>query len=274
MTRKAPLVVLALAALTAAAVATPALGGRQDVAIVKINGIVLRANGGVVPRALPARRYAPIALRGYANIRGAGRRPPPRLEHLTINFTRNSRVQTRGLAVCPPPWLEGKGTRAARRLCRRALVATGNVEARVDPPDVPPFPVRAPVTVFNAPPENGRPMLAFHSHVSLPVQSASIPATQTYVVVEPLLPSRRGGFKVDVDVPEIANGYGSFTHGDLKIGKRVYRFRGRRHSFISARCPTGVLYLWGRLRFADETVISGTLFAPCRPLPQRRRSRH
>lgn len=275
MTHRSLLAGAMVATVAAIAVAAGASAfGRADEAVIKVNGIELRANGGVRPVWLPARRYAPIALRGYANLRGRGGNPPPKLERLAINFSANSRVQTRGLPVCQPESLEGKGAPAARRVCGRALVATGNVEALIDPPDTRPFPVRAPVAVFNAPAQDGRPTLVFHTHVSLPVRSASIPAAQTYVVTEPLLPAKQGnGFRVDVDVPEIADGYGVLTHGDLKIGKRIYRFGGRRHSFISARCPTGVLYLWGRLGFEEGTIVSGTISAPCRRIPQRRRGR-
>lgn len=257
---------LALAVVAALPVAALAVGGRQDEAVIRVNGLVLRANGSVRPAQLPPRRYAPISLHGYANVSGRGGSAPPRLDSLVLDFTRNSRVSTRGLPTCPSQRLEGKGTRAARRACRAALVGTGNVEALVDLPDTPPFPVRVPVAAFNGLPQNGRPVLVFHARVSLPVQNALVPSTQTYVVEEPLLPSRRGGLRLNIDVPEIAEGYASLTHGDIKIGKRVYRFRGRRRSFISARCATGVLFLWGRLGFADGTVISGTVSTPCRRL--------
>lgn len=252
-----------LAAIVVVPVAALAVGGRRDEAVIRVDGLVLRANGGVRPTVLPPRRYAPISLHGYANVKGRRGGPPPPLESLVLDFTRNSRIHTRGLPVCPPERLRGKTARGARRACPGALVATGNVEALVDLPDTPVFPVRTPVAAFNGPPQDGRPTLVFHSRVSLSVESSAIPSTQTYVLQEPLLPSPRGGLRLDIDIPEIAGGYASFSHGNLKIGKRVYRFRGGRRSFISARCPTGVLFVWGRLGFADGTVISGTLYTPC-----------
>jgi hypothetical protein len=225
--------------------------------LVKVEGIILKAEGSFSPRVLPKKAYAPIALKGHVNISAADHGVPPALTRVNVDFGRNGKLQTVGLPVCPPEKLAGTTPGQARGLCKNAIVATGNVEALIHRPGEPQVPVRAPLTVFNGPPQGGSPTVVFHSYTWFP-------ESETFVVSAPILRPKHGplGFHVDVEVPPIAEGYGSITHADLKVN-RLYRYKGRELSYTSARCGDGILEVHGRVTFATGTVIEGSLYSPC-----------
>jgi hypothetical protein len=113
------------------------------------------------------------------------------------------------------------------------------------------------LTVFNGPPTGGNPTVIFHSY-------NPFPTAETFVVAVPILAKKFGaqGFHVDLEVPPIAGGYGSITHGDIKISRK-YTYKGRELSYTSARCADGLLEAHGEVTFADGTVVAGNVDRPC-----------
>jgi hypothetical protein len=119
--------------------------------------------------------------------------------------------------------------------------------------------VRSPLTLFNGPRQDGHPTVLAHARTTFP-------SPQTYVVVVAI--ERRGAagpYRATFEVPPIAAGYGALTHVDLEVGRR-YRHGGGARSYVSARCSDSVLETRGSFAFADGTIISGTVFKPCRAL--------
>jgi hypothetical protein len=70
------------------------------------------------------------------------------------------------------------------------------------------------------------------------------------------------GYRTHGRIPKIANGAGIPIKGHLRIGKR-WTYKGKEHSYISARCETGRLQARGQFRFKDGTFLSGTFLRPC-----------
>jgi hypothetical protein len=244
-------------AVGAAAAAALLLASGAGAAVVKLGTFVFRVDGGFRPQALPRRAYAPISFQGHAEIGTTDSRPPPALLRGVIDFDRAGRLTTRGLPVCPPERIEGTAPAEARRRCRGAIVGRGHVGAAVTLSGQPTVRVRSPLTLFNGPRRDGHPTVLAQARTTYP-------SPETYVVVAPL--ERRagdGGYRIAFDLPPIAGGYGALTHVDLKIGRR-YRFHRQERSYASAHCSNGILETSGRFDFADGTVISGTLFKPCR----------
>ena len=144
----------------------------------------------------------------------------------------------------------------ARRRCRSALVATGQIRAAIEPPDGGRFTVSTPLSVFNGPRIDGGPSVLVHAHLAAPWR-------ETHVLSLPILPGRRDrGFNVKVDIPELAGGYGYLIGTSLRV-HRLYRHRGRRLSYAMARCPDHFLAAQGRFEFADKSAFAGTLFKYC-----------
>ena len=235
-----------------------AFGGSVNGAMVKVGDLVLRADGGFTPSALPSQSYAPIDFRGHATITNVAGGAPTQLQEAVIDIDRDGRLETKGIPVCPLSRIERATTGEARRLCARSIVGTGNVDAILNLPGGP-VKGRVETTLFNAPRQNGNPTVIGHTF-------ADIPAPRTYTAVIPI-ERRRGpySYRARFDVPKIAAD-GVLTRVDLKVGLR-YRYKGRERSYASARCTTGVMRTHGRFTFVDGTVIDGAIEKPCTPTP-------
>lgn len=239
-------------------IASLLLAAGASAALVQVNGLVLRADGGFTPRELPRRAFAPIDFQGWADVRAVEGGAPPPLQQVVLNFDRDGRLNTNGLATCAPSQIEAASPQQARKVCAAAVVGTGSVEALIALDGRAPLPVSSPLTLFNGPRQGGKQTVIFHAQTT-------VPALQTFAVVIPL--ERRAGYsyRATTDVPPIAGGRGSLTRVEVEIGKR-FRFRGAERSYVSARCSDGVLETRGRFTFADGTIIDGAIEKPCRAL--------
>lgn len=232
------------------------LAGASEAALVRVESVVVRTDGGFTPRTLPRRSYAPISFQGHADFESTAAGAPPALQSVLLDFDRDGRLTTAGLAICPPSRIEGTVPAAARRRCGAAIVGTGHVSAAVTLPGADPVGVRSPLTLFNGPRRGGNPTVLAHARTTYP-------SAETYVVTVPI-ERRRGAYsyRATFEVPQIAGGYGALTHADLKIGRR-YRAGGVERSYVSARCSDNVFETHGRFSFADGTIIAGTIFKAC-----------
>jgi hypothetical protein len=234
-------------------------GGAAHAALVKVDNLILTADGGFTPRKLPRRAYAPISFEGHANVRSVDGSIPAPLRQVTIDFDRDGRLSARGLPTCDPTPLQAATVEEARAICARAIVGTGHVEALIAREGQAPAPVRSALTLFNGPPQEGRPTVILHARTTEP-------AVQILVITIPI--ERRPGafrYRATVVLPSIAAGRGALTHIDVKIGRR-YRFGGKKRSYVSARCSDSVLSTRGYFVFATEpadTLISGAVEKPC-----------
>lgn len=248
---------ICLAALAAAA----ALGGiSAQAARVQVGDLVLTADGGFQPQRLPRQSYAPIRFEGHADIRTTDGTMPPALQQARIELDHDGRLDPVGLAVCPPQRIETATPAQARSRCAAAIVGTGHAAAAIQLPGAPRVTVHSPLTLFNGPFVDGNPTVVAHAQ-------STYPTLETFVVVVPV--ERRSGtygYRLEFEVPKIAGGYGSLTHLDAKIG-RPFRSGGRERSFITARCSDYILQTRGFFSFSDGTVVSGSVFKTCRPLP-------
>jgi hypothetical protein len=229
-------------------------------AMVRIGTLVLHADGGFEPQALPKRSYAPIHIQGHGDIETTDGSMPPALQHVVLEFDHDGHVTTGGLGVCQPSQVEAATPQQARHRCRAAIVGTGRVTATVQLPVFGRIEMRSPLTLFNGPRRDGNPTVVAHAQAPFPI-------SETYVVVIPI-ERRRGtyGYRTPFDIPPIAGGLGALTHIDAKLGRR-YRSGGVERSYISARCSDSILQAHGYFSFADGTVVSGSVFKICHALP-------
>jgi hypothetical protein len=244
-------------------VAIGALAGLVAVATadqVRLGPLVLTANGGFEPRLLPKDSYAPIRFHGNATIEMLNGAQPPALRRLRLDFDRDGKLTTAGLATCSRDSIAAASPAQARQTCAAALVGTGSVTARIALPGHEPVDVRSPLSLFNGPRHGGSPTVIAHAR-------NTFPTTEIFAVVIPI-EQRRGVYRYRAifDIPPIAGGAGSITRAEARVGRR-YRAGGEQRSYVAARCSDGILQTLGLASFADGTVISGSLFKPCRALP-------
>lgn len=249
-----------LARLRRAALASGALVAISAVAagaaVVEVNDLVLKANGGFTPRTLPRKQFAPIEFQGYADIASRSGGRPPTLTQAVVDFDRDGRLSAGGLPTCPPEKIAAASTEEARSLCRGAIVGGGKVEALIYVGDSV-LPASSPLTIFNGPPSEGHPTVVIHARTTTP-------ATQTYAILVPI-ERRRGYFRyrATLDLPPIAGGLGVITRIKVQIGRR-FKVDGQPHSYVSAHCSDGILQTNGRFTFADGTIIDGAVEKFCR----------
>jgi hypothetical protein len=229
-------------------------------ASVKIGTLVLKADGGFTPRLLPKHAFAPIDFDGHADILTTDGSMPPALRQVRLELDHDGRLNSAGLPICPPSRIEAATPQQAQNRCKGAIVASGHVAATIGLPGRGRVEVRSPLTLFNGPRQGGDATVVAHAQSTYPV-------AETYVLVVPI--ERRSGtygYRANFEVPEIAGGYGALTHVDAKIGRR-FNSGGAERSYISARCSDYILQTRGYFSFADGTVVSGSVFKSCRPLP-------
>lgn len=246
-------------ALMALAAIVALLVGSAGAATVRVGKLVLRADGGFEPQALPRHAYAPIDFLGHADVTTTDGSTPPALQNVRLEFDRDGKLTTAGLAICPPSRIEGATPKQARSRCRAAIVGSGHLGAEIGLPGHSRIDIKAPLTLFNGPRQEGDPTVVAHTQTKFPT-------VETFVVVIRI--ERRHGlyrYRADFEVPELAGGYGSLTHADVEIG-RSYRADGVDRSYVSARCSDYILQTRGFFSFADGTVVSGAAFKSCRPL--------
>jgi hypothetical protein len=237
----------------AAVTSDPASGER-----VQLGKLILDVDGGFSPTALPKREFAPIALRGEGDISTTDGTLPPPPSGVEIDWDRNGELTNKGLPVCEPSKIENTTTPAALDVCRKALVGVGFGSGMVAFPDDPPFSASSKVLAFNGPQRGGVRTIILHAY-------ALVPAPTTFVVPVDVTRVNRGryGWHSSLVAPVIAGGYGVVTHFDLTINRR-YKFKGKKLSFLSARCADGRLQARGAVSFGDGTSMFATVFRPCR----------
>jgi hypothetical protein len=232
-----------------------ALCGGAGAALVAVNDLVLRADGGFRPLSLPRHGFAPIRFQGYFDIAAKGGGKPVALEQALIDFDRDGHLDVGGLPTCQPQLVAEATTEAARQACGGAIVGSGRIEAIVDNGGAV-FPVSAPLTIFNGPRVGGNPTAILHARTSFP-------QPKTYMIIAPI--ERRPGpfrYRVTLDMPPIADGLGAISRVEVDVGRRFGP--GNQRSYVAARCSDGVLDTHGRFSFADGTVIDGSVEKGCR----------
>jgi hypothetical protein len=225
---------------------------------IEAGNIVVTTDGGFSPTTLPKKGFAPIKLHGFGKIDTKDGSPPPILETVTIYFDKHGEVETRGLPFCTPGKLAATTTSQARKLCPGSIVGKGFGKAVVIFPEQPPIPAGSPITLFNAKPKHGNPVILAHAHLT-------VPGPTTFVVPIEIQKVHKGryGFKTVAKIPKIAGGSGIPLYARLTVG-REWKYKGKTLSFANAGCPDGRLQAEGQFRFKDGTFLKGSVFKPCK----------
>jgi hypothetical protein len=225
---------------------------------IEAGNLVINTDGGFTPTTLPKKGFAPIKLHGYGSITTKDGTPPPVLETVTIWFDKHGSVETRGLPKCTPGKLKATTTAQARKLCPGSIVGKGFGKAVVIFPEQGPIPASSPITLFNAAPKNGNPVVLAHAHLT-------VPGPTTFVVPIEIqkVHSGRYGFKVEAKIPKIAGGSGIPLYARMAVG-REWTYKGKKLSFANAGCPDGSMQAKVKADFKDGTTLQGSLFKACK----------
>jgi hypothetical protein len=227
----------------------------------RVGNIIASGDGGFAPTALPRDHDAPIKLFGHGRIRTVdGTRPSP-LRKIVVELDRHGHAETRGLPHCTLGKLVATTTPQARKMCPGAIIGTGFGTALIELPEQQPIEVSSPITIFNGPKVHGNLSGIGHAHLTYPTPT-------TYLVQAELEEVHHGryGYRVEVNLPKIANDYGSGIYGRLKIDRK-WTYKGKRLSVANARCADGRLQARIELTFKDGTFLQGSGLKRCTMLP-------
>ncbi|MDX6622393.1 MAG: hypothetical protein QOE75_325 [Solirubrobacterales bacterium] len=261
--RKGALLALGVAILTTLVVAGMAGAAKVDNKPVKVRvgDIELIGNGIFTPSALPRNELAPIALTISGAVRSISGGHPPPLKELLVETDKNGTVEVKGYPECTSGQLQSRDTKAAKAVCKSAIIGEGTTKVEIEFPDSVPVKVDSELLMFNGGVKGGTTTLFVHAYITLPVPAAIV----TTVKIKKINKGRYGLLSV-ATVPRIAGGSGSVTDFSLKIDKK-FTYKGKKVSVLNLKCPDGKVQVHATAVFADPQKTKASLeFArPCTP---------
>jgi hypothetical protein len=223
----------------------------------QIGNLKVSATAEFQPRAFPEHGMLPATFGSIVRIKSVDGEQPPALKTLIFEFDKHGKLNFKGVPTCTVAKLEGTTPDEARKRCAGALLGTGVGKARVEMPGKPAFVMTSPISIFNAPPEGGKPALIAHAYETVPTpQALLVPFT-----VEKINHGRYG-YRAELELPEIADGNGSAILAETQFG-RTFTRHGHKVGYTEAECSGGRLQVHGELIFADGSFLQSLLTSPC-----------
>jgi hypothetical protein len=176
-----------------------------------------------------------------------------------VDFDKNARLFTKGIPTCQAAKLQNTSTEAALNACGRAKIGSGKATALL-PAGVQVFPVNQTVTAFNGVPKGGRPVVLLHTYGVTPIQT-------TLVLVGAVSNLNKEGYgpRLDLEIPLLAGGAGALTDFQVTIDKK-FTYKGKRRSFVSAKCTSKKLKARGAFTFKDGETLTALSTQTCKQL--------
>ncbi len=225
--------------------------------IVKKGNLQIEIEGGFSPKALPKAKHAPITLKVEGGMETLDKSHVPATKEIYLEFDRNGKLFTKGLASCTVGKLQSTLTAQARSSCSKALIGTGRVTAEIALPEQRPFSAGGPLLIFNGSKGNKQELI-FHVF-------ANVPAPTT-VVTTAKIGKGKGpyGTSARVKVPSITSGQGSLTSFKATL-KKTWNSGGKKQNLLLAKCPSGSLKARGDIKFVSGDKLSGEIVKACTP---------
>lgn len=244
-----------IATLTAA---WTGVAGAYKPTVVKIgNEPPVRFNGGFSPTKLPKDKLAPVRFNVEGTIDAVDGGHPPPLQELVVEVDKNVAIDAKGLATCGL----GKifmGEGGILKACQAARIGRGELEFDVAFPETEPFRTTGRAFAFNGGVKNGVTSILVFAFIPTPVSAAVLMTIKVSKIHDGPY-----GARWRVTIPTIAGGSASLTKFDLELFRR-FAYKGRKHSYLLAKCPTGRLRAHWEARFADSSNdAADQLVRPC-----------
>ena len=251
--------ILAVAAALAAAFAGIATAKKYPPTIVKAGNLVLELNGGFTPTALPKNKLAPISLNVSGKISTADGTHPPALKEVVVETDKNGTINAKGLPVCTSGKLQAQDTAHAEKACPTSIVGKGTTDVEVEFAEQKPFIAHSKLLAFNGGVKGGTTTVFIHAYLSSPVSAAvvtTVKVSKTH--------NGRFGTKSIATIPKIAGGAGSVKDFNLTINRK-FTYKGKKQSYLLAKCPDGHLNAHATSVFSDGTKLVGDFVRACTP---------
>jgi hypothetical protein len=248
--------------LVGALALTAAIGAAGASAVTVTEGnLTIKVDGTTDPGALPKTTFAPISFHGSATVSTVDGTHIPPAETTELLVDRHIAIDTTGLPTCSLSQLRASPPAAALQACGAALIGRGTSTAQVQFPEQDPFIAKGPLLAFNGPAERG--YGGYHEQLYYVYADVPLP-TALIAVAKVSKASGRYGYEIDVTIPKIAGGAGSFSGAEFTID-RHWTYKGARHSFLSAECADDHLDAQVEVDFGDGSRAGGEVIEACRP---------
>jgi len=183
--------------------------------------------------------------------------PSSAVKTATVDFDKNAKLFTKGLATCDSTKLQSTSTEAALAACGNAKIGSGKASVLL-PVGVQVFTEPTTVTAFNGVPKGGKPVVLLHAYGAAPVQT-------TLVLVGAVSNYNKEGYgpRLQLDIPAIAGGTGALTDFQVTINKK-FTYKGKKRSFVSAKCSSKKLKARGAFTFKDGETLTALSTQTCK----------
>jgi hypothetical protein len=223
----------------------------------QVGNLKVSATAEFLPRVFPEHGTLPASFSSIVRINSVNGDQPPALKTLTFEFDKHGKLNFKGVPTCTAAQLEGTTPSEARKRCAGALLGTGTGKARVEMPGTPPFTISSPISIFNAPPEGGRPAMIAHAYETVPSPQALLVPFSIEKVSH-----GRYGYRTEIQLPSIAGGNGAAILAEAQFG-RTYASHGHKVGYVEAECSGGRLQVYGKVTFADGSHLQSLLSSSC-----------
>jgi len=237
-----------------------------DAEITRKGNLQLALTGELSPTTLPRSGTAPVAVTIGGKVTTTDGTAPPRLKTLAIDLNSSGELDSSGLPVCGYSSIQPGSSSRALNACRAALVGKGTFKAEITLAGQKPYPTGGRMLLFNGT-EGGKNVLFGHIY-------AARPFATSFVIVFKIKKLGKGPFGTSLAAvlpPSLLN-WGNITGIEIKL-QRNFSSGGKRHSYLSAGCPTpkGVPRASFPLTkatfgFDDGRKLSSTLVRSCKAL--------
>jgi hypothetical protein len=253
----------AIKALSLAALICAALAGLGRAEVVQRGGVRVGFSARLSPSRLPRHGAAPVSVAVGGHVIATNGTTPPQLRQVQIAINRHGHFDFAGLPACRLEEIQPSTTANALRACGAARVGSGSFAANVAIPGQTPFPSAGKMIAFNGT-EDGRPVIFAHVYGTEPV-----PTSFTLTL---RFGHAKGTFAtlLTASLPHVTGHAGFITGLNLDL-HRSFRYRGARHSYLSAGCPAPRGFRGGpfplaraSFGFAGGRTLSSTLVRNCR----------
>jgi hypothetical protein len=230
--------------------------------------LVSTFGASVSPRKLSRRDYTPVTTSIFGKISTSDNTHPSALRQVDFDIDKDARINSRNYPACKGKRraMEVLNTKAALKVCRKALLGRGKAIIEVALPESKPILLSNEVLIFNGGEQRGVTKLLIHLFISVPRPSA--------IVAEVAVTRRGAGLDAVANIPAIAGGFGSVLDFKFELGK-TYSYKGKKYGYFEAKCPDEVFkanvtkFLFkNEARVpgkAAQTVTKGALAALCTP---------
>ena len=231
--RRAPLKVMLAAAAIGLIACASAYALQSEIGKTKVS-----ATATISPRTLPARGGAPVNVTNVTRIGTTDGSQPPTLKQLALLLRQARLARHQGAADLHAGEARRHHAPAGPQALRRRDRRRRGRQGRRSPPR-PGAGQRSalPLTFFNAPPQGGMPSLIAHAYETVPA-----PKTLLVPITVERIQHGRYGYRVKIQLPEIAGGYGAATLAEATIGK-TWKRGGKTVGYVErplrGRAPAG-----------------------------------